>query len=807
MNDLLSDLREQIQRRRVTVVVGAGVSIASSGNETCSSWTGLLHSGVERCLALHPELSTAWGERADADAESGDMGDLLAAAEKVTDKLGGRTGGEYRRWLRETVGSLKVVDANLMEALVDLGSPILTTNYDGLIEDVAGLPPVTWRDENELVRVLRGDSQAVVHLHGYWEDPRSVVLGLRSYDELMGHDLAQTVQRALALSRSLLLVGFGAGLGDPNFAAFRRWMREVLPESEARHYRLALSSEVREAAREHAEERVVVLAYGDSHTDLGGYLTQLRAAAPVDLARKPVERVARPRQAPATTPAPVTGTASRVATRLGTNREAFVERLAGASHVTVVGITNERLVDHLEEAFRRREGDESSPPLWTSVRIICLAEALLAAVDDSLITEYPVAEAATEERARRAGVAKRMISAFFLRQPRAKSWELLEYGYVPPFVGAILSNTDGRHAAQIATISPGQDASDYLYFEFPQDSPEFIHYQAVVERVVAHSTSENEVVLVGTPIDAGGFRCQHARFRRQILVEGQHLDDWSPAVIVALWQHGSTGAEPLLGVNTDENSTRDIGTLSHVSGYVNLQDCRQAESQGRVEFLLDDSAPANAARRELREELAFRHVSSKLIPVSEARFLYHDRQNLYFYVLSLEVDEADVRSFSPVAGIRGWALPSLLDAHLYQVLTRVSSVLRSRNLASVQQLVALDTLGWHLVLHKQPRLADAVRAAADAEMEHLIDQVDVGRRKYEQHHEVRGRQQTIQGFAGMQYREFFSTMLPLYASIGVPGAVEYVEWIASSSDARAAVDRLSRFYQDKSEVRGVGMEV
>ena len=41
----------------------------------------------------------------------GHVESFLSVAEKVTVALGGRGGGEYRRWLRETVGSLKLVDA------------------------------------------------------------------------------------------------------------------------------------------------------------------------------------------------------------------------------------------------------------------------------------------------------------------------------------------------------------------------------------------------------------------------------------------------------------------------------------------------------------------------------------------------------------------------------------------------------------------------------------------------------------------------------------------------------------------------
>ena len=70
------------------------------------------------------------------------MDELLLAAETVAMKLGSPTGGEYRLWLAETVGTLPVSNRIVLEALRDLPVLIATTNYDGLIEEVTGCPVV-----------------------------------------------------------------------------------------------------------------------------------------------------------------------------------------------------------------------------------------------------------------------------------------------------------------------------------------------------------------------------------------------------------------------------------------------------------------------------------------------------------------------------------------------------------------------------------------------------------------------------------------------------------------------------------------
>jgi hypothetical protein len=274
---LLEDLRAQIARGRVVAVVGAGISMAATNGHSVASWTGLLEHGARQCEQVVPGLPVGWGDRVRGEIRSGDMDDLLSAAEKITQKLGGRSGGEYRRWLDETTGQLRAESPVILKALGDLGVPLATTNYDGLLEEALGLEPVTWRDRARMLAVIRGDEPGILHLHGFWRDPESVVLGIRSYETVLGDAGAQALQQAMAVTRSLLFVGFGAGLADPNFAALRRWLGVTFASAEHRHFRLVRSNEVEVAAHQHAPvERILPLAYGARHEDMAPFLHLLR---------------------------------------------------------------------------------------------------------------------------------------------------------------------------------------------------------------------------------------------------------------------------------------------------------------------------------------------------------------------------------------------------------------------------------------------------------------------------------------------------------------------------------------------------
>jgi SIR2-like domain len=277
---LEQDLELEIERGRVVVVVGSGVSVGATGNRPVASWVGLLEDGISRCEQLFLTLPDDWGSGLRAKLHSGEAEDLLSAADEVARTLGAPGGGEYRRWLRETVGGLTVEHREVIAALKDLDVPIATTNYDSLIEEATGLEPVTWRDDARVVRVLRRDETGILHLHGHWEDSESVVLGIHSYDDVLGDARAQFLQQAITAFNSLLFVGCGEGLKDPNFSALRRWLVQFAGW-EYRHFRLALQSEARAVAAEHEPaEHIVVVVYGRRHEDLAPFLRKLRPARP-----------------------------------------------------------------------------------------------------------------------------------------------------------------------------------------------------------------------------------------------------------------------------------------------------------------------------------------------------------------------------------------------------------------------------------------------------------------------------------------------------------------------------------------------
>ena len=168
-------IRTALFNEQLVLVLGAGVSAAATKGNPLSMWQGLVNNAIDRCVELSAR-DQPWADRAKADAASPYDDDLIAAAEKATSGMGGRTSPNYRRWLRETVGSLNINDTALTDVIkryASSGSLIATTNYDDIPAKTTGWPVVTWRDNTMIQRVYRGDDQAIIHVHGHWGDVSS----------------------------------------------------------------------------------------------------------------------------------------------------------------------------------------------------------------------------------------------------------------------------------------------------------------------------------------------------------------------------------------------------------------------------------------------------------------------------------------------------------------------------------------------------------------------------------------------------------------------------------------------------------
>jgi hypothetical protein len=217
-------------RRKLVVLVGAGVSIGATSLDH-ASWLGLLKHGVSY-LANTNVITDARREALFTSLENTfrdfDLSKALQHAELVEQNLTTPDPVAFSNWLRDAFSNFEA-NSNGMEtlkALRDLqqaGALLLTTNYDGLLSTVTDLPAVTWEEHETFLKVINGKAQGILHLHGHWERPSSVILGRSSYDRIAGDEQFQSAFRSLWMQFSWLYVGCGDGLDDPNLGRLLEW--------------------------------------------------------------------------------------------------------------------------------------------------------------------------------------------------------------------------------------------------------------------------------------------------------------------------------------------------------------------------------------------------------------------------------------------------------------------------------------------------------------------------------------------------------------------------------------------------------
>ena len=273
----------------IVLFVGTGISRlltqcsgATSGHPHVS-WQGLLKHGHELCdrrRYFRDNVSNPKAREADIvklQIENGSTRQLVLAGEVITEVLGGVHDFRYKEWLKSAFQDVRVQNMKLRHAL-DSFRRIITTNYDHLLSDGGASREAITLNDYDAVKNFVGGGPAgnyVLHLHGDYTKPQSVVLGLRSYMKALGNNPMQNLMRAVVTTGRLVFVGCGeAGFGDDNLRGLRAWMREVLGhDHNAEHFILCPSKELKAMDEGFAGESWFrVIPFGDDYEDLCPFL-------------------------------------------------------------------------------------------------------------------------------------------------------------------------------------------------------------------------------------------------------------------------------------------------------------------------------------------------------------------------------------------------------------------------------------------------------------------------------------------------------------------------------------------------------
>jgi nucleoside phosphorylase len=275
---VLDRLQKALNDKNLVIIVGAGVTLSATADASGkplprTTWTGLVRNGLDYILeGDYLDASNRRIRRAYEALEDNDKAGLLDAANIMKDLLVQLR--QYPTWLESVFGSLHQdvrhpAIFDVLKALHEKGAILLTTNYDDLLERFCNLRRIGRSNMDDILKFKCGDLDGVFHVHGSYQDPNEVVLDSVNYYQVMQSDEVQNILKTFLEFKTVLFVGCGSGLEDPNFDALLRWASERQKNISNRHCLLIRNGDTLNYSP------LIRLKYGPDYQDLAPYLNTL----------------------------------------------------------------------------------------------------------------------------------------------------------------------------------------------------------------------------------------------------------------------------------------------------------------------------------------------------------------------------------------------------------------------------------------------------------------------------------------------------------------------------------------------------
>lgn len=274
-------LIEDIKRGRCILFVGAGLSsqVLRSNNKSLPTWKSLLYEMLEWA----DENRTPFWNGIEDVKEMIDKNNLTVAAQELQDIIGGSNIGEfYKSVFRDK--NVKPSRAHKIIPSIPFRA-VITTNYDTLIEggysllNEGILPPVfTQNDLDDKNSFLRNNEFFIFKMHGHIDRLDSIILGKRSYDDILFKNVTyRQFMETIFSVYTILFVGFGGNDDDLNNTFDK--LSILYSRTLDKHYMLAEKGKynMTEKRRLILDKRIEIIEYesDNSHSQVSAFLNEL----------------------------------------------------------------------------------------------------------------------------------------------------------------------------------------------------------------------------------------------------------------------------------------------------------------------------------------------------------------------------------------------------------------------------------------------------------------------------------------------------------------------------------------------------
>src|SRR5262249_30811090 len=146
----------------------------------------------------------------------------------------------------------------------------------------------------------------------------------------------------------------------------------------------------------------------------------------------------------------------------------------------------------------------------------------------------------------------------------------------------------------------------------------------------------------------------------------------------------------------------------------------------------------------------------------------------------------------------------ILKIRKYQVLSNTYKLLVLERRQRQQLRTAAQVLAHNLNLHGHCKIADQLLQEpepSESDIQLLRENIQDLMRDCELSYTFKNERRIILGLAGLQYREFFTSLLPFYKTIGVEGAEQCWNWLQNNQRASESLQYLQKHYQNRRLIR------
>ncbi|CAM3889237.1 MULTISPECIES: SIR2 family NAD-dependent protein deacylase [Flavobacterium] len=267
-------LTDLLKQKKVIPFIGAGFSSATAN---VPGWLGLIKNGLEYARVRNIDTRNLIEQSENELSKN----NLLEAANFLKEVLNAPS-FPFSNWIKEEFENLKIVSSDLINSVLDLNQDIIfTTNYDTLLTSYNNIENKQLFIHNEYDQALNSlklNNEIVMHLHGIFSKPDSLILSKNDYDLLNKNLGYKSFMQKMLSDYHFLFIGCSKdGVMDDDFLIVFNFIKDWFSISSNQHFILLHEKEV--TNKNHikllTECNIESIVYGNDYNLLSPFINSI----------------------------------------------------------------------------------------------------------------------------------------------------------------------------------------------------------------------------------------------------------------------------------------------------------------------------------------------------------------------------------------------------------------------------------------------------------------------------------------------------------------------------------------------------